>query len=125
MPSVGAASLNKTLGYINRRVSDADTYLGAIAAGRKWKNPDRLRSSLFVSRKTNFNPDSRTLYKARTGGGYSKINTKKDGRIGYETPLPSITAPVKALAPLLVAGTAIPASMKKMDEARGVQRIRE
>ena len=123
--AVGAKTIGKGLTNLQYKISDADTYLGALAAGKNWRSATpTMRKSLFVNRKFNFTPEADKVFKKGPGAGsdFKAINTDKKGRVGYETPFPSITTPVKAAVPMLLASWAMPAGFKAMDDLRGVTR---
>lgn len=86
----GAEPIRTGLNKARKAISDADTYLGALAAGKHWKSKAKggIRRSLFVDEKDTYIP---------------LLGKKKWPLIGKQQHLrhfrtPSITAPVSDLA---------------------------
>ena len=74
----GVAALGDATDWARRRVSDVDTGLGAVMAGKNWNTGKGMRSSLFTDYKDN-------MYQTGTDS-FERFRT------------PSITAPIKTVA---------------------------
>lgn len=102
---LGAKTLQRGIQKGRKWVSDADTYLGSMAAGSKWKDPNHkgMRKTLFTDSKD-------TMIKAEGGDNlYRKVT------------LPSITAPIKEFGLVAVPMWAMDSGMKTMSKLRGKQ----
>jgi len=102
---VGAKGINSVAQVGRRAISDADTYLGSLAAGKNWENGTGFRKTMFT--------DSRDNYLKGSDNRYTKVK------------VPSISAPIKGAAPILTGMWAMNEGYRQMDSLRGKNRDTE
>ena len=93
---VGGATIDNALHSMRQGISNADTYLGAAVRGEK--SPGFFNKAF---------TDSGDNYVHAGGNMYRKVDH------------PSISAPIKKLAPMVTGMWALDAGMKSMDSIRG------
>lgn len=99
---VGAKTINNMAQKGRRAVSDADTYLGSLAAGKNWENGTGFRKTMFT--------DSKDNYLKGSDDRYTKVK------------VPSISAPIKGAAPILTGMWAMNEGYRQVDSLRGKNR---
>ena len=96
---VGANTLGKLMQKARYKISDADTFLGSMAAGKDWKDASKgsMRQKLFTDTKDNY---------LREGDNYRKVK------------VPSISTPIKEVAHVAVPMLAMDSAFTAMDKYR-------
>ena len=104
---VGAGLLHKGLNKTRKLISDADTYLGSMAAGKGWNDPSKhsLRKTLFTDSKEN-------LIRMDKGGN-------KQTKYFKQVTVPSLTAPMKEVGIMATPMLAMGAAYDTVDKIRG------
>ena len=72
----GAVALNDTTNWIRRRISDVDTGVGALLAGKNWHEGKGIRTNMFTDYKENLYETGPDTYKRfRTPSATAPIKT--------------------------------------------------